>query len=152
MRVKCTRLCYWIAQFSNTCRVRFTLILHTPMHSHCYHIHIVYKWNWDGSCLMNLTQKVTHSYIFFKFAIALLSLGETFKGTRHGIGVAVGAVAKLLWLWQHASALLRHPVWICSVTSHNAWMEYSLPNLNCPRVIHKHILPPSKQWGVCDNK
>ena len=55
-----------------------------------------------------------------------------FKGTRHGNGVADGAVAKLLQLWQHASALWRHAVWIRIVTSHNAWMgyEYSLQNMN----------------------
>ena len=38
------------------------------------------KRNWDGSWLMNLTKKVTHIYIFFKFAISsivLPSLGET---------------------------------------------------------------------------
>ena len=62
----------------------------------------------------------------------------SFKATRHGIGVADGAVAKLLRLWQHASALWPHAVWIRIVTSHNAWMgyEYSLPNLNRPRAIH----------------
>ena len=87
MTVKRTRLCYWIArpakpmvQSSNTSRVRFTVISHTPVRSRFYHIHILYKWNWDGFWLMNLTPKVTRSYIFFKFAIcsiALLSLGET---------------------------------------------------------------------------
>ena len=50
-----------------------------------------------------------------------------FVGTLHGNGVA-DAVAKLLRLWQHTSALWRHAVWIRIVTSHNAWMgyEYSL--------------------------
>ena len=46
---------------------------------------------------MNLTQKLTRSYIVFKFAIcsmALLSL----DGTRHGNGASDGAVAKLLRL------------------------------------------------------
>ena len=28
--------------------------------------------------------------------------------------------------------------------------EYSLPNWNRPRVVHKHNLHPSKEWGVCD--
>ena len=88
MTVKRTRLCYWIArpakpgvQSSNTSRVRFTVNSHTRVRSRFYHIHILYKRNWDGSWLMNLTQKkVTRTYIFFKFAmcsIALLSLGET---------------------------------------------------------------------------
>ena len=89
MTMKRTRLCYWMAiarpakpgvQSSNTSRVRFTVISHTPVRSRFYHIHILYKRNWDGFWLMNLTQNVTRSYIFFKFAIcsiALLSLGET---------------------------------------------------------------------------
>ena len=56
-----------------------------------------------------------------------------------------GAVAMLLSLWLHATALWCHAVWICIVMSHNAWMgyEYSLPSLNYPRGIHK-------QWGMCD--
>ena len=90
MTVKRTRLCYWIARpakpgvqssNTNTSRVRFTVISHTPMRSPFYHIHILYKRNWDDFWLMNVTQKkllvVTH---FFKFAIcsiALLNLGET---------------------------------------------------------------------------
>ena len=64
MTVNRTRLCYWIArlakpgvQSSNTCRVRFTVISHTPVRSRFYHIHILYKRNWDGFWLMNLTQK-----------------------------------------------------------------------------------------------
>ena len=64
MTVKRTRLCYWIArpvksgvQSSNTSQVRFTIILHTLVRSHFYHIHIVYKQNLDGFCLINLTQK-----------------------------------------------------------------------------------------------
>ena len=87
MTVKRTRLCYWIArptkpkvQSSYTRRVRFTVISYTPVRSRFYHIHILYKRNRDGFWLMNSTQKVTPSYIFFKFAIcfiALLSLGET---------------------------------------------------------------------------
>ena len=44
-------------QCSNTSRVRLTVISHTPMRSRFYHIHIVYKRNWDASCLMNLTQQ-----------------------------------------------------------------------------------------------
>ena len=69
-----------------------------------------------------------------------------FKGTRHGNGVADGAVAKRLLLWQHASALWRHAVWIRIVTSHNAWMgyEYSLQN------IHSQTWPsPPRNNGAC---
>ena len=72
MTVKRTRLCYWIArpakpgvQSSNTSRVRFTVNSHTPVRSRFYHIHIMYKRNWDGSWLMNLTQKsYSHLHIF----------------------------------------------------------------------------------------
>ena len=63
-----------------------------------------------------------------------------FIGMSHGSGVADGDVAKLLPLWQHASAFWHHAVWILIVMSHNAWMgyEYSLPNLN-------------RMKGMCDN-
>ena len=144
MTVQRTRLCYWIArpakpgvQSSNTSRVRFTVISHTPVRSRFYHIHIVCKWNWYGSCPMNLTQTITHSYIFFKFpicSIALLSLGETcpLKGRDM---VTVWRTVLLLRLWQHAPALWRHAVWIRILTSHNAWMgyEYSLQKLEPPK-------------------
>ena len=75
-----------------------------------------------------------------------------FKGTRHGNGVADGAVAKLLPLWQHTSELWRHAVWKRIVTWHNAWMgyEYSLQNMNRPGRFINMIRTPSKQWGVCD--
>ena len=63
-----------------------------------------------------------------------------FKGTLHCDSMADGVVAGLLLLWQHTTALWRHPVWIHIVTSHNPWMsyEYSLPKLNRPRATHKH--------------
>ena len=73
-----------------------------------------------------------------------------FKGTRHGNGVAGGAVAKLLPLWQHMSALWRQAVWKRIVTSsHNAWMgyEYLLQNMIRPRAIHKHDLHPLETMG-----
>ena len=124
MTVKRTRLCYWIAglakpgvQSSNTIRVRFTVISHTPMHSHFYHTHIMYKRNWDGSCLVNLIYFVLH-----------------FSNSQFG------ECQKFLVSQPGAAALWRHTVWMCIVMSHNAWMgyEYSLPNLNHPRAIHKH--------------
>ena len=78
-----------------------------------------------------------------------------FKETWHGNGVADGAVAKLLRLWQHASALWRHAVWIRIVTSHNAWIpgyEYSLPNVNRTRGIHKHHPHPLETMGHVINE
>ena len=138
MTMKRTRLCYWIArpvksgvQYSNTSRVRFTVISHTPLRSRFYHIYVVYERNWDGSCLMSLIQKnllvITFRNLFHCIAESWWNM--PFKGTRHGNGVADGAVAKLLRLWHRAWALWRHAVWIRIVTSHNAWMgyEYSLP-------------------------
>ena len=80
-----------------------------------------------------------------------------FKGTGHGNGMADGAVTKLLQLWQHASALWRHAVLICIVTSHKAWMgyEYSLQNMNRPRAIHKHDPHPletmRRVWWYSEN-
>ena len=39
---------------SNNSRMHFTVISHTLARSHFYHTHIMYKRNWDGSCLINL--------------------------------------------------------------------------------------------------
>ena len=79
MTVKCTRLCYWIArpakpgvQSSNTSRVHFTVISHTPMcilafitHILCINgIEITFVW------LIQYTLR----YIFFKFTILFASL------------------------------------------------------------------------------
>ena len=63
-----------------------------------------------------------------------------FKKSRHSDGVAKGAVARLLRLWPHETALWRHAVWIRIVTSHSAWMghENQFQNLNHPRAIHKN--------------
>ena len=76
MTVKRTRLCYWIArpakpgvQSSNTSRVRFTVISHTPMRSRFYHTyhhtfitHIMYKRYWDDFCLFNLIYFALHNF------------------------------------------------------------------------------------------
>ena len=161
MTVKRTRLCYWIArpakpgvQSSNTSRVRFTVISHTHVRSRFNHIHNVHKENWDGSYLMNLTQNSYSQLHIFQIRNLFHCVVESwwnmpFKGTRHGNGVADGAVAKLLQLWQHASALWHHAAWIRIVTSHNAWMgyEYSLQNMNRPRAIHKHDPHPLETMG-----
>ena len=161
MTVKRTRLCYWIAwpakpgvQSSITSRVRFTVISPTPVRSRFYHIHNVYKRNWDGSYLMNLTQNSYSLLYIFQIRNLFHCVVESwwnmpFKGTRHGDGVADGAVAKLLQLWQHALAFRRHTVWIRIVTSYNAWMgyEYSLQNMNRPRATHKHNPHPLETMG-----
>ena len=158
MTVKRTRLCYWIArpakpwvQSSNTSRVRFTVILHTPMRSRFYHTHnIMYKWNWDDFCLVNLIYFALH---IFHIRNLLHCADESwwnmpFKEMWRGDGVADDAVAMLLPLWPHAAALWRHAFWIRIVT-HNAWMgyEYSLQNLNSPRAIHKHNPRPLETMG-----
>ena len=147
MTVKRTRLrCYWIA--------RSLSFPHTHVRSRFYHIHNVYKRSWDGPCLMNLTQNSYSWLHIFQIGNLFHCVVDSwwnmpFKGTRHGNGVADGAVAKRLQLWQHASALWRHTVWICIVTSHNAWMgyEYSLQNMNRPRAIHKHDPHPLETMG-----
>ena len=155
MTVKRTRLCYWIArpakpgvQSSNTSRVRFTVISHTPMRSRFYHTHFTCKRNWDDFCLVDLIYFALH---IFQIRNLLHCVDESwwnmpFKETRLVDGVADDAVAMLLW---------RHTVWIRIVTSHNAWMgyEYSIQNLNrpCQGRFTNMILTPSKQWGVCDN-
>ena len=69
------RDCVTGLQSSNTSRVCFTVISHTPMRYRVYHTHIRYKRNWEDFCLVNLIYLV-----FFKFAIcfiALMNLGET---------------------------------------------------------------------------
>ena len=118
------------------------------------HIHILYKQNWDSSWLMNLTPKIYLWLHIFQIRNLFHCVAESwwnmpFKGTRHGNGVTDGAVAKLLRLWRHASAFWHHAVWIRIVTPHNAWMgyEYSLPNMNLPREIHKHDPHPLETIG-----
>ena len=96
-------------------------------------------------------KKVTFIHIFFKIAIyfiALMNLGKICHLKGHGM--ANGVVAMLLRLWQRATPLWRHTVWIRIVTSHNAWMgyEYSLPNFNRTRAIHKHNPNPLKTMGL----
>ena len=114
MTVKLTRLCYWIAQpaksvvhSSNTSRVLFPVILHTPMRSRFYHTPIMYKWNWDDSCLVNLIYSAVHIFQNCNF---LHWVGESwwnmpFEGTWLRDSVADHAVAILLSLWLHAAAL-----------------------------------------------
>ena len=158
MTAKHTRLCYWIArpakpgvQSSNTSRVRFTIISHTPMRSRFYHTHIMYTRNWNDCCLVNLIYSASHIFEIrnLRHCVNESWWNMPFKETRLGDGVADDTVAILLPLWLHAAALWRHTIWIRIMTSHNAWMgyEYSLQNLNRPRAIHKHDPHPLETMG-----
>ena len=138
-------------QSSNTSRLCFTVISHTPMRSRFYHTHIMYKRNWEDFCLVNVIYSVLH---FFQIPNLLHCIDESwwnmpFKETQLGDGVADDAVAILLPLSLHAAAFWHHAVWIRIETSHNAWMgyEYSLQNLNRPRAIHKHNHHPLQTMG-----
>ena len=109
---------------SNTSRVRFTVISHTPVRSRFYHIHVLYKRNLDGFWLMNLTQK-SYWYLHISqirnlfYCVAESWWNMPFKGTRHGKGMADVALAKLLRLSQHASVVL---LW--------SWLPNPLKNHN----------------------
>ena len=160
MTVKCTTLCYWIArpakpgvQSSNTSWVRFTVISHTPVRSRIYHIHILYKQNWNGSWLMNLTQKVTRPYIFFKFAIcyiALLSLGKTchLKGRDM---VTVWRTVLLLSCYNCDSTRQHYDVTRFEYILWHRSMHECVMNIHYQTWFINMICTPSKQWGVCDN-
>ena len=132
-------------------RVRFTVISHTPMRSRFYQTHIMYKRYRDGSCLINLIYFALHVFQIRNLLHCVDEswLNMSFKVTRLGEGVADDAVAMLLPLWMHTVILWRHAVWIRIVTSHKSWMgyEYSLPNLNRPRAIHKHNPRPLETVG-----
>ena len=145
-------------QSSNNSRVRFNVISHTPVRSRLYHIHIVYKRNWDGSYLMNLTQKSYSWFHIFQIRNLFHCVAESrwnmpFKGSRHGNGVVDGAVAKLLRLWQHASALWRHAVRIRIVmsTMHEWVMNIHYHTWIAQGRFINMIRTPSKQWGACGN-
>ena len=141
MTVKCTSLCYWIArlakprvQSSNTSRVRFTVISHTPVCSRFYHIHIVYKRYWDGSCLINLdeTCHLKGRYMATVWrTVLLLSCYDCHSTHQH---------YEVTWfenvLWRRTM----HE-WVMNI-HHQTWIAQG-------RFIN--IRTPSKQWGVCDN-
>ena len=139
--------------------VRFTVILHTPVRSRFYHIHILYKRNWDGPCLMNLAQKkVTRSYIFLKFAIcpiALLSLGETchLKGRDM---VTVWRTVLLLSCYDCDSTHQDYDVTQFEYVLWRRIMHEWVMNIHYQTGIAQGgfiniIRTPSKQWRVCDN-
>ena len=124
----------------------FTVISQTPVRSRFYHIHIVYRRNWEGSCLMNLTQK-SYSYlqIFSKFGIrfiALLSLGETchLKGREM---VTVWRAVLLLSCYDCDSThqhydVTRFECVLWRYTMHEWVMNIHYQNFNRPRAIHKY--------------
>ena len=165
MTVKRTRLCYWIArlakpgvQSSNTSRVRFTVISHTPVRSRFYHIYSIQtELRWLLANEFN-TKQLTCSYIFFKFAIcsiALLSLGETchLKGL------------DMVMVWR---SLLLLSCYDCDSTRHH-YDVMRFKYVLWRRTMHERVMniyhqiwiaqgwfiimirTPSKQWGVCDN-
>ena len=78
MTVKCTILCYWIArpvkpgvQSSNTSRVCFTVISHTPMRPHLNtHILSINRIEMTFVCSIWYTLR----YIFFTFTICFIAL------------------------------------------------------------------------------
>ena len=87
-------------QSSNTSRVRFTVISHTPGRSRFYHLHTVSKRNWDGACLMILTRQ---SYSFSKIYNLFHNVAESWwnmplRGTRPGDAVAYVIVATVIRL------------------------------------------------------
>ena len=135
-------------QSSNTSRVLFTVISRTPVHSRFCHIYCVsngieVRWLWSKEFNTKKLLIIIFSIHNLFNCVAESWWNMPFKGTRHGYCVADSAAAKLLRLWQHASALWHHMVWIRIVTSHNAWIgyEYSLPNLN------HHNLHPLETMG-----
>ena len=135
-----------------TGRVPFTLISHTPMRSRFYHIHIMYKWHWDGFCLMTLTQE---SYIFFKFAIssiALLSLGETCHLKRRNMVTAWQTVL-LLSCYDCDSTHQHYDVTQFEYALWRRTMHEWVMNIHYQTWIAQQwfiniIRTPSKQWGV----
>ena len=164
MTVKCMRVCYWVAwpakpevQSSNTSRVHFTVFLHTPLRSRFNHIHIMFKQNRDGSCLMNLIQKVTHSYMFFKFticSIALLSHGEKCQLKEHYM-VTVWWTVLLLTCYncdsthQHCD-IMRFEYVLWRLTIHEWVMNIHYQTWITQGGFINIIGTTSKQWGVCD--
>ena len=160
MPVKRTRLCYWIArpakpgvQSSNTSRVRFTGISHTPMRSRLYHTHIMYQRNWNGSCLVDL---IRFQLRIFQICNLLNCVDESwwnmpFKEQWRGDGVADDAVAMLLPLWPHYDVTqFEYVLW--SHTMHEWVMNIHYQTWIAQGRFTNMILTPSKQWGVCDKQ
>ena len=157
MTVKRTRLCYWIerpakpgVQSSNSSRVRFTVISHTPTRSRFYHTHIMYKRSWDDLCLVDLIY--TLLYIFFKFAICFIvfmNLCEAYHLKRR---------ATWWWCGGRCCCYVVAIVAVCSsiMTSRRLntycddiqYMNYK--TWNPQGRFTNIILTPSKQLGVCD--
>ena len=88
-----------------------SLSFRTPMCSRFYHIHIIYKRNWDDFCLVDLIYFVLHIFqIRNLLCIGLMNLGETC----------------------HSAALWRHAVWLnmyCDVTQcmNRLWIFITKP-------------------------
>ena len=122
--------------------------------SHTYSVPTEFWWIFNTKKLLVVTYFSNSQFVPSQFVPSQFvpsSLGETchLKG-----GDMVTVWQTVLFqscyrLRQHASALWRHAVWIRIVPSHNTWMgyEYSLPNMNRPRAIHKHDPHPLETMG-----
>ena len=158
MTVKCTRLCYWIArpakpgvQSSNTSRVRFTVISHTPMCSWFYHTHFTCKWNWDDFCLVNLIYFALH---IFQIRNLLHCVDEPwwnmpFKQTWRCGGRCCCYVVTIVT--ECSSIMMSRSLnTYCDIT-HEWVMNIHYKTWTAQGRFTNMILTPSNQWGVCDN-
>ena len=129
-------------QSNNTSRVRFTVILHKPIHSRFYHTHVMYKWNWDGSCLVKLIYFVLHIF-------QIRNLPNWVDESRWNMP------SKETWLGGAGGRCCCYVVTIVVarsriVTSRNLNTYHDF--IQCmDGGDSKIILTPSKSWGVCDN-
>ena len=106
---------------------------------------------------MNLTQKITRSYIFFKFAIcsiALLSLGETCH-LKERDKVTVWRTLLLLSCYDCDSTRQHYDVTRFQYVLWRRTMHEWVMNIHYQTWIAQGwfinmIRTPSKQWGVCD--
>ena len=126
-------------QSSNTSRVRFTVISHTPGCSRFYHIYIVPTRNWDGACLFAIG------------SIALLNLGETYhlKGRDMVWYVVCVIVATLVWL-HYDITRFEHVLWCNTV---HEWVMNIHYQTSIAQGLFIYISrTPSKRWSMSDKE
>ena len=158
MTVKHTRLCYWIArpakpgvQSSNTSRVRFTVISHTPMRSRFYHTHIMYERNWNDCCLVNLIFSASHVFEIRNLRHCVDESWWTSHLKKHDL-VTVWWTMLLLCCYNCYCMQQRYDVTqfdyvLWRHTMHEWVMNIHFQNLNRPRAIHKHDPQPLETMG-----
>ena len=167
MTVKRTKLCYWRpakpgvqssrsreCKSSNTSRVRFTFISHTPMRSRFYHTHIMYKRNLEHFFLVNLIYFGLH---IFQIHNLLHCVDESWWNTpfKETWLVTVWRTMLLLCCY-HCDCMLQHydvTQFECVLwrhTMHEWVMNIHLKTWIAQGRFTNIILTPSKQWGVCD--